>query len=111
MDHKKLWKVLQERGVAEKHTCLLQELYTGQEATLRNGHGTTNWVKFGKEHQGCILSLCLFNSEAQYIMLNAGLDEAQAGIQTTWRNIGNLRYADNTTLITDGVIPHLEHMV
>ena len=112
VDHNKLWKILQERRVAEKYTCLLQELYTGQEATVRDGHGMTNWVKFGKgEHQGCILSPCLFNSEAQYIMLNVGLDEAQAGIQTAWRNISNLRYADNTALIADGVIPPLEHMV
>ena len=112
VDHNKLGKILQEWGVAEKHTCLLQELYTGEEATVRNGHGTTNGVKFGKgEHQGCILSPCLFNFEAKYIMLNAGLDEAEAGIQTAWRNIGNLRYADNTTLIADGVIPPLEHMV
>ena len=71
-----------------------------------------NCVKFGKgEHQGCILSPCLFNSEAQYIILKAGLDEAEAGIQTAWRNIGNLRHADNTALIADGVITHLEHMV
>ena len=111
LDHNKLWKILQEWGVAEKHTCLLQELYTGQGATVRNGHGTTSWVKFGKgEHLGCIFSPCLFNSKVQYIMLNAGLDEAQAGIQTVWRNISNLRYADNTTLIADGVITHPEHM-
>ena len=72
----------------------------------------TNWVKFVKgEYQGCIWSPCLFNSEAQYIMLDAGLDEAQAGIQTAWRNIGNLKYADNTALIADDVITHLEHMV
>ena len=96
VDHNKLWKILQVQGVAEKHTCLLQELYTGQGATVRNGHGTTSWVKFGKgEHQGCI----------------AGLDEAQPGIQTAWRNIGNLRYADNTTLIADDVITHLGKMV
>ena len=80
-------------------TCLLRNLYAGQEATVRTGHGTTDWFQIGKVvRQGCILSLCLFNLYAEYIMRNAGLEEAQAGIKIAWRNINNLRYADDTTL-------------
>ena len=83
-------------------TCLLRNLYAGQEATLRTRHGTTDWFQTGKRvHQGCILSLCLFNLHAEYIMKNTGLDEAQAGIKIAGRNINNLRYADDTTLMAE----------
>ena len=83
-------------------TCLLRNLYAGQEATVRTGHGTTDWFQIGKEvHQGCILSPCSFNLYAEYIMRNTGLDEAQAGFKTAWRNINNLRYADDTTLTSE----------
>ena len=86
-------------GIPDHLTCLLRNLYTGQEATVRTGHGTTNWFQIGKGvHQGCILSPCLFNFYAENIKRNAGLDEAQAGIKTARRNINNLRYADDTTL-------------
>ena len=86
-------------GIPDHLTCLLRNLYTGQEATVRTGHGTTNCFQIGKGvHQGCILSLCLFNLYAEYIMLNSRLDEAQAGIKTARRNINNLRYAEDTTL-------------
>ena len=86
-------------GIPEHLTYLLRNLYTGQEATIRTGHGTSDWFQIGKGvHQGCILSPCLFNLYAEYIMRNAGLDEAQAGIQTTGRNINNLRYSYDTTL-------------
>ena len=96
--HNKLWKILQEVGVPDHLTCLLRNLYAGQEATVRTGHGTTDWFQIGKEmHQGCILSPWLFNLYAEYIMWNAGLDEAQAGIKIAKRNINNLRYADDTT--------------
>ena len=82
MDHNKLWKILQEMGIPNHLTCLLRNLYSGQEATVRSGHGTTDWFQIGKGvHQGWILSFCLFNLYAEYIMRNAGLDEAQAGIQ------------------------------
>ena len=98
VDHNKLWKILKEMGIPNHLTCLLRNLYAGQEATVRTGHGT-NWFQIGKGvHQGCILSLCFFNLYAEYIMGNAGLDEAQAGIKIAGRNINNLRYADNTTL-------------
>ena len=91
------WKILKEMGVSDHLTCLLRNLYAGQEATVRTGHGTTNWFLIGKGvHQGCILSPCLFNLHAEYIMQNARLDEAQAGIKTARRNINNLRYADDT---------------
>ena len=102
MDDKKLWKILQEMGIPDHLTCLLKNLYEGQETTVRNGHGTTVCFKIGKGvHQGCILPPCLFNFYAEYIMRNAGLEEAQAGIKTTGRNINNLRYADDTTLMEE----------
>ena len=87
-------------GIADHLTCLLRNLYAGQEATVTSGHGTTDWFQIGKGvHQGHILSLCLFNFYAEYIMRNAGLEEAQAGIKIAGRNINNLRYADDTTLM------------
>ena len=99
---KKLWKILKEMGIPDHLTCLLGNLYAGQEATVRTGHGTTDWFQIGKGvHQGCILSPCLFNLYAEYIMQNAILDEAQAGIKIAWRNINNLRYADDTTFVTE----------
>ena len=99
VDHSKLWKILKEMGIPDHLTCLLRNLYAGQEATVRTGHGTTDWFQIGKGvRQGCILSPCLFNFYAEYIMRNAGLEEAQAGIKTAGRNINNLRYADDTTL-------------
>ena len=89
-------------GTPDHLTCLLRNLYAGQEATVRTGHGTTDWFQIGKRiHQGCILSPCLFNFYAEYIMRSAGLDEAQAGIKIAGRNINNLRYADDTTLLTE----------
>ena len=89
-------------GIPDHMTCLLRNLYEGQEATVRTGHGTTDWFQIGKEvHQGCILSPCLFNFYAEYIMQNAGLDEAQAGIKIAGRNINNLRYVDDTTLMAE----------
>ena len=94
------WKILKEMGISDHLTCLLRNLYAGQEATVRAGHGTTDWYQIGKEvRQGCILSPCLFNLYAEYIMKNAGLDKAQAGIKIAGRNINNLRYADDTTLM------------
>ena len=94
VDHNKLWIILKEMGIPDHLTCLLRNLYAGQEATVRTGHGTTDWFQIGKAvHQGCILSPCLFNLHVEYIMRNAGLDEAQAGIKTARRNINNLRYA------------------
>ena len=100
VDHNKLWKILKETGMPDLLTCLLRNLCSGQEATVRTGHGTTDWLQIGKGVcQGCILSPCLFNLYAEYIMRNAGLDEAQAGIKITRRNISNLRYADDTTLM------------
>ena len=102
MDHNKLWKILQVMGIPDHLTCLLRNLYAGQEATVRIGHGTTDWFQIGKGvHQGCILSPCLFNFYAEYIMWNAGLDEAQAGIKIARRNINNLRYADDSTLMAE----------
>ena len=102
VDHNKLWKIPQEMGIPNHLTCLLRNLYAGQEATVRTGHGTTDWFQIGKEVcQGCILSPCLFNSYAEYIMRNAGLDEAQAGIKIAARNINHLRYADDTTLMAE----------
>ena len=99
VDHNKLWRILKEMGIPEHLTCLLRNLYAGQEATVRTGHGTTDWFQTGKGvRQGYTLSPCLFNSYAEYIMRNAGLDEAQAGIKTAGRNINNLRYANDTTL-------------
>ena len=97
VDHNKLWEILKEMGISDHLTCLLRNLYAGQEAT---GHGTTDWFQIGKGvPQGCILSPCLFNVYAEYIMRNAGLDEAQDGIKNAWRNVNNLRYADDTTLM------------
>ena len=102
MDHNKLWKICKEVGISNLLTCLLRNLYADQEATVRTGHGTTDWFQVGKGVcQGCILSPCLFNSYAEYIMQNAGLDEAQAGFKFAWRNINNLRYADDTTLMAE----------
>ena len=102
VDHHKLWKILQEGGIPDQLNCLLRNLYAGQEATVRTGHGTTDWFQTGKGvHQGCILSPCLFNLYAGYIMRNAGLEEAQAGIKIAGRNINNLRYADDTTLMAE----------
>ena len=100
VDHNKLWIILQERGILAHLTCLLRNLYAGQEATVRTGHGTTNWFQIGKGvRQGCILSPWLFNLYAEYIMRNAGLEETQAGIKIARRYINNLRYADDTTLM------------
>ena len=102
MDHDKLWKDLRETEIPDHLTCLLRDLYVGQEPTVRTGHGTTDWFQIGKGvHQGSILSPCLFNLHAEYIMQNAGLDEAQAGIKIAERNINNFRYADNTTLMAE----------
>ena len=101
-DHNKLWKILKEMGIPDHLICLLRNLYAGQEATVRTRHGTTDWFKIGKEVcQGCILSPCLFNLHAEYIMRNTGLEEAQAGIKTVGRNINHLRYADDTTLMAE----------
>ena len=102
VDHNKLWKILKEMGISDHLTCLLRNLYAGQEATGRTGHGTTNCFQIEKGvHQGCILSPCLFNLYAEYITSNAKLDEAQTGIKITRRNINNLRYADDTTLMAE----------
>ena len=102
VDQNKLWEILKEMGIPDHLTYLLRNLYAGQEATVRTGHGTTDWFQIGKGvHQGYILSPCLFNFYADYIMRNARLDEAQAGIKITRRNINNLRYADNTTLMAE----------
>ena len=99
VDHNKLWKILKEMGIPDHLTCLLRNLYTGQEATVRTGHGTTDQFQIGKGvHQGCILLPCLFNLYAGYIKQNAWLDEAQAGIKIAGRNINNLSYADDTTI-------------
>ena len=100
VNHNKLWKILKEMGMPDHLTCLLRNLYGGQEATVRTGYGTTDWFQIGKGVcQGCILSPCLFNLYAKYIMRNAGLDEAQVGIKIARRNVNNLRYADNITLM------------
>ena len=102
VDHNKLWKILREMGIPDHLTCLLRNLYAGQEAAVRSGHGTTDWFQIGKRVcQGCILSPCLFNLYAEYITRIAGLDEAQAGIKMAGRNINNLRYADDTTLLAE----------
>ena len=102
MDHNKLWKILKEIGISDHLTCLLRNLYAGQEATVRTGHGTTDWFQIGKGVcQGCILTPCLFNLYAYYITRNTGLEEAQAGIKIAGRNINNFRYADDTTLMAD----------
>ena len=102
VDHNKLWKTVKEMGIPDCLTCLLRNLYAGQEATVRTGHGTTDWFQIGKGIcQGCILSPCLFNLYAEYIMRNAGLDEAKAGIKIAGRTTNNLRYADDTTLMAE----------
>ena len=102
MDHNKLWKILQEMGIPDHLTCLLRHLYSGQEATVRTVHGTTDWFQIGKGvRQGCILSPSLFNLYAEYIMRNAGLDEAQIGIKIAGRNINNFRFVGDTTLMTE----------
>ena len=102
VDHNKLWKILQQMGIPDHLTCLLRNLYADQEATVRTAHGTTDWLQIGKGvRQGCILSPCLFNLYAEYIMNNAGLDEALAGIKIARRNINNLRYADDTILMAE----------
>ena len=100
VDHNKLWKTLKEMRTRDHLTCLLRNLYASQEATVRTGHGTTDWFQIGVP-QGYILSPCLFNLHAKYIMRNAGLEEAQAGIKIAGRNINNLKYADNTTLMAE----------
>ena len=102
MDQDKLWNILKEMGISDYLTRLLRNLYAGQEATVRTGHGTTDWFPIGKGlHQGCILSPCLFNFYAEYLMRNSGLGEAQAGIKISGRNINNLSYADDTTLMAE----------
>ena len=102
VDHKKLWKVLKEMRIPDHLTCLLRNLYVGQEATVRTGHGTTDSFQIGKGvRQGCILSPCLFNLYAEYIMRNAELEETQAGIKIAGRNINNLRYADDITFMAE----------
>ena len=102
MDHNELWKILKEIGIPDHVTCLLRNLYAGQEATVRSGHGATDWFQIGKGvRQGCILSPCLFNLYAEYIMRNTGLEKTQAGIKIAWRNINNLRYGDDTTLMAE----------
>ena len=102
VDHKKLWEILKEMGIPDHLTCLLRNLYAGQEAIVRIGHGTTDWFQRGKGVcQGCILSPCLFNFYAKYIMRNAGLEEAQAGIKIARRRINNFRYANDTMLMAE----------
>ena len=105
--HNKLWKILKEMGISDHLTCLLRNLYAGQEATIRTGHGTTDGSQIRKGvHQGCILQPCLFNLYAEYIVRNAGLNEAQAGIKIARRNINNLRYADDTTFMAGSAPIH-----
>ena len=102
MDHDKLWKDLRETEIPDHLTCLLRDLYVGQEPTVRTLYGTTDWFKIGKQlQQSCILSSCLFNLYAEYIKRNAGLEEAQAGIKIGGRSINNLKYADDTTLMAE----------
>ena len=102
VDHNKLWKILKVVEIPDRLTCFLRNMYAGQKATVRTRHGITDWFQIGKEvHQDCILSPCLFNLYAEYIMLNTGLDEAQVKIQIAGRSINNLRYADNTTLMQE----------
>ena len=104
VDHNKLWKILKEMGIPDHLTCVLRNLYAGQEATVRTGHGTIDWFQIGKGvHQGCILSPCLFNLYVEHIRRNTGLEETQAGIKIAGRNINNLRCADDTTLMAECV--------
>ena len=107
-----MWEILQEMRMPDHLTCLLRNLYAGQEATVRTGHGTTDWFQIGKGvSQGCILSPCLFNFYAEYIMRNAGLEEAQAGIKIAGRNINNLRYADDTTVMAESEEERKSHLM
>ena len=102
MDHNKQWEILKEMGIPDHLICLLRNVYAGQEATVITGHGTTDWFQIGKGvRQGCILSPCLYNLYAEYIVRNAGLEEAQAGIKIVRRTINKLRYADDTTLMAE----------
>ena len=102
VDHNKLWKILKETGIPDHLTCLLRNEYAGQEATVRTGYGTTDWFQIRKGvHQGCILSICLFNLYTEYIVRNTGLDEVKSGIKIAGRNNNNLRYADDTTLMAE----------
>ena len=102
VDHNKLWNILKDLGIPDHLSCLLRNMYAGQEPTVRTGHGSTDWFQIGRGvNRGCILSPCLFNLYAEYIMRNAGLDEAQAGIKIAGRNINNLRYADDPTLMAE----------
>ena len=102
MDHNKLWTILKEMGIPDHLTCLLRNLYAGQEATVRTAHGITDWFQIGKGvRQGCILSPCLFNLYEEDIMRNSGVDEAQAGIKIAGRNISNFRYTDDTILMAE----------
>ena len=102
VDHNKLWTILKEMGIPDHLTCLLRNLYAGQEKTVRTGYGTTDWFQIGKgENQDCILSPCFFNLYAEYIMRNTGLEEAQAGIKISGRNINNIRDADDTTFMAE----------
>ena len=102
VDHSKLWKILKEMGISDHLNRLLRNLYAGQEATVRTGHRTTDWFQIGKGvHQDCIFSPCLCNLYTEYIIRNAGLEEAQAGIKIAGRNINNLRYADDTTIMAE----------
>ena len=102
VDHNKLWKILKEMGIPDHLTCFLRNLYADQEATVRTGHGTTDWFQIGKGvYQGCILSPCLFNLYAEYIMRNTGQEKTEAGIKIAGRNINNLRYAGDTTLMAE----------
>ena len=108
VDHNKLWKILKEMRIPDHLTCLLRHLYEGQEATVRTGYGKTDWFQIGKGvHQGCILSPCLFNLYAEYIMLNVRLNEAHAGIKIAGRNTNNLRYADDITLMAEREVKSL----
>ena len=99
--HNKLWKLLKEMGIPDYLTCLVRNLYAGQEATVRTGHGTTDWFQIEKEYSKAVLSSCLFNFYAEYIMRNTGLEEAQAGIKIAGRNLNNLIYTDDTTLMAE----------
>ena len=102
VDHNKLWKIIQELRIPDHLTCLLRNLYAGQEATVRTGHGTPDWFQIGKGvHQSCIYSSCLFNLYTEYIMRNTGLEDAQAGIKIAGKNINNLRYVDDTALMAE----------